>query len=66
MAEKLYKCFYMPCGHLKMVKSHGIYPLTLVMMAASHMAALILKVEGHQPRWRRATPLLYIYIVYTR
>lgn len=40
-AGKFCDCCFIPCGHLKIVKSHGICSLTLVLMAASHVAAYI-------------------------
>lgn len=50
--KKFNNCCFMPWGHLTMVKSHGVYFLTVVKMASSDMAAHLFKViiqDGGEP-----------------
>jgi hypothetical protein len=39
--EKTYNCCFIPPSHLKMVMTHGIYPLTLVKRTVIQMTAFI-------------------------
>lgn len=38
--DRCHVSWFVPYGHLKMVKSHGMYPVTLVKITATYAVAI--------------------------
>jgi hypothetical protein len=57
--KKFCSYYFVTCGEVMMlVNSHGIYSLTLVRMAASHMATYILMMSSAQMKERHIVAVL--------